>query len=766
MIRPMSELLINKEIVEERKRHAPEMRDMLQKAEGLLGYLRCVNSSPILPYRPEACESLILRLESLCERLRIKANLFDNGMVTVAVAGVEKSGKTTMLKNLTGIDNLPTAAKRCTSVSCEIHYAEEGEREYLEVNYYTPEELLNVIRTQWEYITGDKGIWHEGREFTLDCPTSLEAFRACTLPSVDNLTPENVMSYEDAVGLLHGTRTALASYKNELGKTIEADLSTLSDLASHQGESNKQPIIRKIIVHKRYEKGSPALRLCDTPGVDDPNPQALERTLLSIREEADMLVVANRPLNMPSITGPLSRFIGKLRHVDQDAPLRDRTIFFVNWHKEVDKEHKYADERIEEVRKKNVFTDIYGPCDVMDEAELDAFLKHLNNRLRAVIPAQDKALLEKLRHELKEVQVDVSAQVHRAVREMTPQTGDDYRQKNKEFRVWLNSNDQRGAQAGENFINRLNSTLVSLSTEASKDAKVDELQKRIIEIRDQKIQHVVELLKNELNADKLGTMLAERRDPSQEALPILLGEMQSVVEELTEVVQEVGPFIQAQVWKAIESALGKNVADRLCAGSDERPAERIQALCRRLELNNMNNQSVALLTKSLRSFANISDQMYYITRYELRPALNLLDDFRWQATRHASLVHKTLNIINQERKGNVQQMIQWLQKGKFPSISDSAGEHENFYRCLSEISFCIINVVLAGNEDKFKSLVDDFMSEAAQTLVMRGYCLTAWREGLEQHVDLILPEFCAIINRNSANAKELAAIVAEGEKYL
>ena len=113
--------LLNQDIVQLRQQKVPQLEAMLESTTSLHQVLAQVMSSPLVQRKPMEGTQLLARLATLQEQLTNKVQLFRNGVITVSVAGVEKSGKTTLLKNLTGIEDLPTADERCTSVSCEVY---------------------------------------------------------------------------------------------------------------------------------------------------------------------------------------------------------------------------------------------------------------------------------------------------------------------------------------------------------------------------------------------------------------------------------------------------------------------------------------------------------------------------------------------------------------------------------------------------------------------------------------------------------------------
>ena len=127
--------LLNQDIVQLRQQKAPQLESMLASAGDLHQVLAQVMSSPLVQRKPIEGTQLLARLATLQEQLTNKVQLFRNGVITVSVAGVEKSGKTTLLKNLTKIKNLPTADERCTSVSCEILFADSPANEGLDIIY-------------------------------------------------------------------------------------------------------------------------------------------------------------------------------------------------------------------------------------------------------------------------------------------------------------------------------------------------------------------------------------------------------------------------------------------------------------------------------------------------------------------------------------------------------------------------------------------------------------------------------------------------------
>ena len=451
----MKNSLINDEIVENRKKFSKELRAMKEKAECLLQQVKVVRGSTLINPKPVKIDELEEHLESLCARLGNKVALFENGTITVSVAGVEKSGKSTMLKKLTGIE-LPTADERCTAVSCEILYAEPGEREYLDIIYYTPEELTAVINEQLEYLRSDKSAWKEDRQPQLmPIDNSVQSFVSYSLPQVDDMDESGRVKYGSALYNLQAIRAALKTNAGKLNTRSQDELKNLGYYASHKtskqgGIAPDQSLIRKIVVHTNFKGGSKALRLCDTPGVDDPNPQALKRTIKGLREETDLLVLLNRPGRTPDITNDLAEFFVRLKKVDKDAPIRERTIFLVNWDRRLDPDGENAKLRIDKMQGYEVFSheNMYEPMDVTNDDELGRFMKALNDRLSRDLPEQDRTLVQKLSNEWKSLQAEVRICVYNEVKDI-PVSSESL---TENFREWF-SHRVNGRQEG--FFGRL-----------------------------------------------------------------------------------------------------------------------------------------------------------------------------------------------------------------------------------------------------------------------------------------------------------------------
>lgn len=764
--------LLNQDIVQLRQQKVPQLEAMLESTTSLQQVLEQIMHSPLVQRKPQEGAQILTRLASLREQLSNKTQLFRNGVITVSVAGVEKSGKTTLLKNLTGINNLPTADERCTSVSCEILYAPSVSEEGLDIIYYTREELQGVVTRQLNYLQQENDLWADGQQFTLaPAPDSIEMFAYYPLPGISALAEEKRMLYEGALSQLQAIKDCLAKHSAKLGTTGHDSLDNLNLYASHKTEDNDnvsdlQAIIRKITIRKHFAGGAPFLRLCDTPGVDDPNPQALSHTFQAIKAETDLLIIANRPGNMPSITQPLAMFLSNLKKLDTSAPLRDRSIFFVNWHRSIDPEQKNANIRIQKVHEKSVFpaSSIYGPCDIMSQEAIDAFLNHINGRLRNDIPRQDNELIQNLTREWKSIQACVRTQVLDMLRDQAPPMPDEM-QRDLDFKLdaWFDKRFDTSSNRNETeyFMGCLRTRMNEKTRGCRTHATLEDLRGRVKSIRDAKSELIKNWLIENASEEKCKMMIDAHTSPEAEILPKLAEQMTELVQELTAVAEDIGPVIQDDVYQVITEALGQDAAAQLCPGST--PAEGLGSLCTKLEATSR-DEDVAFITRNLREFAGISMQMRCIMRHELRPALNLLDSFRWHADRRQDLIKDVTDMIGNAPQGDM--CKKWLISAKLCSLSDEAKIHSDFYKKLFTTSMMVIDAVLSSNSNKFAKLMEDYMADASQTLATQRRCENGWRKALRPYGNIILAAEWARVAGQAANAKQYAELVDNLEDSL
>ena len=123
-----------------------QQRNRLEKTEVLADKLLtlCGKAQSHLP--PEILQAIRTerpRLERQLERLR--ANRFE-----VAVIGLEKAGKSALLNAWLGQEILPSEDRRCTYTTTEILSASNEKEQHLLIEYYTREEIDNLLQGKEE----------------------------------------------------------------------------------------------------------------------------------------------------------------------------------------------------------------------------------------------------------------------------------------------------------------------------------------------------------------------------------------------------------------------------------------------------------------------------------------------------------------------------------------------------------------------------------------------------------------------------------------
>lgn len=771
----MSTSLINEDIVKARQQNAPYLAEMRDAAENLIQQLHRIQHSPLFQYKPEKCGSLIAEVEKLKNELESKYQLFSNGVITVSIAGMEKSGKSTMLNRLTGITALPTADERCTSISCEIIYVDSEDTEGLEIVFYTEKQLLEVIHHQLAYLQNEKDLWKDGYSFTWsNMPGTVGDFAYYTLPTLDDIDTTQRGKYKSALEQLYNIRTILkqGSELAKLGTSYRDKLANLHLYASHkttavEAISEQQAIIRKITVFKKYEGGIPSLRLIDTPGVDDPNPFAFNHTMQAIKAETDLLVIACRPGNKPNLRKEDTDFLARLRRVDPVSPITKRSIFFINWHKSVDSTGKNANITKNEVLETGTFTDesIFGPCDVMNQDELQAFLSKVTERLQTAIPAQDKELLELFKDKWRKLREEVRTHVYDSLRKQMPPLSDkeEWLLGDMYDRWFAEEFDSRPQSRSSHFMDSLVAGFGHLTSTCAKHESIKELNTKIGEICKEEMLNIQEWLKEYANVQRCKQIADQKTEPCDVLMSDVAHEMSRTVDKLTQVIENISPVIQDAVYDVIARALqDQAIEEQLCPG--QTAAEKLTNLCKNMSERSQ-DADVHFIVGNLSEFASLSMQMSCLMRYELRPALNLFDQHRWKHDRRQALVDALSHILSNSNTGRA--WIPWLQAAAVPSYFNASPEDiSTFMEDLCKLSFTLIYTTMMSSSNKFEALLQDFMGDASQKLSTQSHCRNGWRKGLRPFTCIILQDEYNRMKQSQATAKEFEQMLKDLKKAI
>lgn len=736
----MNSTILQADIVENRKNRATRLVALAKATGKMREALRLVHGSTLRFSKPKTLQALMADLQSYHERVERKRRLFESGMVTICIAGLEKSGKSTMLKALTGIE-LPVASARCTSVPCDILYSEHDTPSF-DILYYTEDELYKVVAAIWLYLHDARtDAWQGGNlDLAKDTPGSLSAFCHCNLPEPAALLDE--LKYADALRQLRAIQAGLKNAAFKLGTVEEGKgLGELSRYVRHEeGSTEAQCLIKKVLIHSKFENGCDTLRLCDTPGVDDPNPNARELTERAIREEADLLVLAHRPKDSPSLTNSLTNFISDLRHTDQDAPLRRRTVYFVNWYKPADTDGSLAGEHIRYVTEKNVFEKIYGPCDVTEPGAVSSFLQEMNAFIADRLPQMDEEVINKFENEYRSLQSRVRIEVYDPLVSQAPPLPENAEQMlNNCYQDWF-----------DDFYDDLVSGFNTLSQQES----IPELDKVHEDIAGT-VQGAQRELHDWVQANA-GIAVCKREighgdNPGVVLLPQLASIMTEIVERLTIAIETLCPAIQTEVLKVITRALGESVTSRLLSGDKDKA--RLTSLMDILKASADNQQqdpNITFIVKGLQEYADLHAQMGYIMRHELRPCLNLFDPLRWSSARITRMKERASAVLKDDSCAKCKA---WLATAKLPTYSDSPQEHAKFIEQVTFTAYLMLKGVMDTRHSQLREMVDDFLSQASQRLGTQDLCRRGWYRALAPRKRDILAETAQAYTAQAEEAK-------------
>ncbi len=183
---------LSQEIVANRQEKAPLLKkisdiclDFHTKIENILSALCQLNELDTrnIEKSREEINALLNELNHLKERVDIRYNRFQQGMITVSIAGLEKAGKTTFLKSLTGIEYLPAFDERCTAVCCEIHY--DTGRSDFDIEFYTEHEFTDrVLKPVIETVIAELP---DNFKNQMPLPVSASEFAGMKLPPLNAL---------------------------------------------------------------------------------------------------------------------------------------------------------------------------------------------------------------------------------------------------------------------------------------------------------------------------------------------------------------------------------------------------------------------------------------------------------------------------------------------------------------------------------------------------------------------------------------------------
>jgi len=744
---------IDPKIVATRKGHAPGLKAILDKAVEVSAALNALDAAAAHVQAPK--QSLLeniangkARLRNLQTRATVRHRRFDSGLISVAVGGIEKSGKTTLLKTLTGIDNLPTANERCTAVCCEIIY---DPRNTFDLEFHSDEEFCrNVLHPLVDAFNRNYPPAAEPTE-ELIFPGTLADFGALVLPSKGRF-PAGTDSWIvlDALDNLQLHIQELRQYVGS-GPRQGIALDELSEWVAHRDDAKaraKVATVSRCIIFTAFSGGSENLRWIDTPGVDDPSPLARERTLKAVGHDADLLVVATMPRDKPTPTDSFIHFWTSIHHLRDEVDLMQRLLILLNWKRDADPQkieinkHRATLENQQQIPP-GLFC---GPLEANKPEDVQRFMEDVNRHLAIHLPGQDERVVASLENELKSCLAEIRTTIFDAASRLAPADGAQSDVETKLFLQWFSHTALSGQQSG--FWPHLRELFVKAVAEIPKSEAVVKAQANLIGV----FKDHTEKIKASLpTAGEMRSWLEQNAGH-----PPITGYMQTfstgsfsgLVNDLAKQVGEFGPIMQQAILRTFRDA---GLGHLLPEGDPQETLQHLHA-----HLASAAPESGNPVLDALNELAGLKQSLQYVYRWEMRPAINFLSPLHWNQGNAVGDLARLLEqggATDKDKAHRSQELCDYFDKTRLPGIQDAPEAHAQVFAHICKFALRGVQSVLDGGRCRLDNIADDFVRDFQTRLTFSAVTEQAWR-------DVLLP--C----RGQLLGQEIASIRADSEKLI
>jgi hypothetical protein len=598
----LGELLERSRILRERLQHVADTRARLGNAP-----------LPVL-------ERAQTRLREFSSDVETTYRRFNQGLVTIAMAGLEKAGKTTFLRSLTGINGLPAAPERCTAVGCEILF--DPTRNDCELEFYSEKEyfavvvapIVNFINEQLEAAKEDVRI----------APVvSLAEFSGLALPP-DSIFAKGTDGWL-SLSHLKMLKSQLAQLQSMLSSPTRnrVNLSELRQWTAHPDADGKDPAkaarlscIKRCRVRTAFPGGSEHLRWIDTPGIDDPNPRAVETTLRIIGKEADLLVVASKPAANPSPTRSFTNFWTLVDRLPTEIDLPDKLLIALNWHRGADPDGSILEKHRRILKNDHGVPDavIRGPFEANQPGDAVKLMAEVNQHLAANLSGQDTETVRSFRERLQSVFADIRRDVYDRLRREYPKDQTIEGRIHKKIDLFLSNPRDDGSDDG--FLRRIRLEFSRKSLAIPESEMVNAAQERMRERFKEQFQKTKAKWPTAKSVDE---WKEESVSVIERGMSVLSSALTDLANNMCGEMVAFGPILQD--WLV-------DVLDQLKLGGlmrGDTPAERLACLAEAAALSNPEGRLAAVLSDA----ANLPQNLQYMFRYELRPAINFSELLCW-----------------------------------------------------------------------------------------------------------------------------------------
>ncbi len=741
---------LSQEIIQRRRERAPRLAAILaacdghtERLEGLLSALSALNEidTPELTRSREETERLGAALRRLRERTAVRHDRFVGGRITVAIAGLEKAGKTTFLRSLTGIDALPAFDERCTAVRCEIHF--DPDRSDFDIEFHTDEGFVEeVLRPLVETVAA---ALPEGSGISLPAAVTAQSFRNLSLPE-PGLLPGGTTAYKLLKDLrrLQENFDACRDHLNkpplrgrplsELGEWVShrrADLAPEEDEGEDVGRHLARiAAVKTCRLHSGFRGGSPHLRWIDTPGVDDPNRRARDMTLATIATETDLLVVASRPGATPSPGESFHRFWDSVSRQPDEIDLLNRMLFALNRDQRVDPDG----ENIRIHRKYLVDAGVpqhlfAGPFQATDPADAAALMERVNEHLAQHLADQDDRVVDRFGSELKHLEARIRL-LHDVLAKARPSDAGLHDQETEAFHRWFHWHREDGESG---FWTDLVEALDRSARAMAEDPRIRESEESLNAIFAQEAERIESKIPTPQDLEAF-VVRHRGENPVPSGMRTISTLFSTLVNRLSNEIQEFGPIMQDELVKVLEEAgLGP-----LLAG--ETSAEKLTHL-----LDTFSGLGGGTIVEVLRETLELPRNLKYVLRYELRGAVDFCDPTLWDEKESA---WSRLADMITANNGDVER-LQTFDQRRHPPVTDSREKDSEILKRIAGNAMLGIHAVLNNERYLPRRIADDFIRDCRVRLCFGQTSEQEWRTLLFRNRGALLGQAIAQIRKES-----------------
>ena len=741
--------MIDQAIIEARKKAAPALKSIIESCDRCTAALNQLENATSQIDAPshQLLEAIRVGKEQLGSvRVRTKKRFtrFESGLITIAIAGIEKSGKTTLLKTLTGIEDLPTDQSSCTAVPCEIIY--DISRKEFDLEFHTSasyaEEILKSL------IDGFNNSLAAGEleKKIASLPASCADFAALRLPAASDFIPMTMP--RKILDILHNIQTNLSLVRQNLDQhPLQAQpLGKLNEWVAKQIDSvaeAKITTVRRCTIYTEFLGGSPNLRWLDTPGVDDPSPLARERTLRSIDREADLLVVATMPGRNPSPTVAFVDFWTSINRLPNEVRLLDRLQILLNQHTVSDPTGEFILRHRQELEKGGILSALFhGPYQATSPAHMAQFMDGANRHLAGSLPGQDALVVDRLHNDFMSALAGIRTNVFDRARKLHPGDPTQSAVENRMFKRWFLDVKKDGQTEG--FWPRMRVGFQTCVEKISEDKRIQDAEAGLQKI----FQEKVGALRAQMpNAEQMARFRRENAGDSPITIAMkvaIQGTYSEIINSLSSHVRAFGPIMQRIIINLLRDA---GLGNLIVEGEEQKA---VASLIARLEETPADETTETVLA-GLKDVATLQESLQYVFRYEMRPAVNLFNAMLWSTTKPWEGL---ANLVAVHGKSSWSDEIkEFFEKNKMPGIQNTDDEHAAFFAEMNKCAVRGIKSVIESGRCRFATIADDVIRDSQYRLTFSDVSQQAWDTLLDPMKSVIL-------------AQELSAIRSQSQKLI